>query len=435
MKKIASAIFILALLFSATAFSQTWKYDGTPDTSLQGNTHAIAVDPAGKVWFGDYYATDSIKASDGTYPKVRDIYVYNADGTPASFNKMQTITVGGVTDTLWNSNRGANLYNDGNVLWASYATVYLLNYMTGEGMNKFTMNTFSLGCTAPVADSLGDIFVRDVAPGYPILSYDNSFGYTGNAIDTAAGYSRTMAVSKDGNTIYNVGYTNNAIIVYQRPDEFSKYVAVDTILKGFACESIAWNPKTGYLWASSGSNDGQPNNYADTTTSYTYNTWYAYDVNTKTIMDSLHWHYRFSADSTAATDPRPRAIAFSPTGDTAYVGCFNNPRSYMVERFVNTATAVKNEPSNVIKNYALSQNYPNPFNPTTEINYTVAKAGFVTLRVYDILGREVANLVNGYKNAGNFNVNFNASRLASGTYIYQMSVNGVTISKKMVLLK
>ena len=85
--------------------------------------------------------------------------------------------------------------------------------------------------------------------------------------------------------------------------------------------------------------------------------------------------------------------------------------------------------------YKLLQNYPNPFNPTTEIKFSIAKSGLVTLKVYDILGREVATLVNRELNTGNFTVRFNASNLASGTYIYHLSAGDVQISKKMVLLK
>ena len=433
MKRFVSTLFVLALLFSATAFSQGWTYSGAfPDTSHKGNTHAIAVDPDGKVWFGDYYNTDSILTGAGTYAKCKDIFVYNADGSKASFSPIKTVTVGGVTDTLWNSNRGANIDQNGNILWASYNVVYRINYKTGEGMNKFTMNTFSLGCTAPYADKNGNIFVRDVAPGYPILMYDNTFNFLGNAIDTAAGYSRTMIVSPDGNTIYNVGYTNNAIIVYNRPTEFDPYTVQDTILKGFACESVQWNPATGELWASAGNSANLPNGYPGDVTSYSPQTWYAYNVTSKTITDSLKWNISVKG----SVDDRPRAIAFSPNGNTAYVGCFSSA-GYYVEKFTNPHpyTAVKQENPGVVANYTLSQNYPNPFNPSTEINYSVVKPGFVTLKVYDLLGKEVATLVNQNQSSGNFTVNFNANKLASGTYIYQLNVNGVVMSKKMTLLK
>jgi hypothetical protein len=85
--------------------------------------------------------------------------------------------------------------------------------------------------------------------------------------------------------------------------------------------------------------------------------------------------------------------------------------------------------------YALEQNYPNPFNPTTTIRYQLPKDGMVTLKVYDILGAEVVTLVNEEKAAGKYEANFDASRLASGVYIYRIQVNEFNSVKKMVLLK
>ncbi|MGD8779039.1 MAG: T9SS type A sorting domain-containing protein [Ignavibacteria bacterium] len=86
--------------------------------------------------------------------------------------------------------------------------------------------------------------------------------------------------------------------------------------------------------------------------------------------------------------------------------------------------------------YTLSQNYPNPFNPTTVIDFTIPKAGNVTLKVYNAVGEEVAILVNGFKDASNYKVDFNASNLASGVYFYTLKVdNNFTQSKKMLLLK
>ncbi len=85
--------------------------------------------------------------------------------------------------------------------------------------------------------------------------------------------------------------------------------------------------------------------------------------------------------------------------------------------------------------YALQQNYPNPFNPATKISYALPKTGNVTLKVYDILGREVATLVNEVKQAGIYTVDFNASNLASGVYFYRILSGDFTAVKKMVLVK
>ncbi len=85
--------------------------------------------------------------------------------------------------------------------------------------------------------------------------------------------------------------------------------------------------------------------------------------------------------------------------------------------------------------YRLEQNYPNPFNPSTKIAYELPKAGLVSMVVFDILGREVATLVNEVKPAGKYSVNFNASSLASGVYFYRITAGDFTESKKMLLIK
>lgn len=85
--------------------------------------------------------------------------------------------------------------------------------------------------------------------------------------------------------------------------------------------------------------------------------------------------------------------------------------------------------------YNLDQNYPNPFNPATQINYSIANAGLVTLRVYDVLGRQVAELINRYQDAGSYNVNFNASKLTSGIYFYKIESGSFVQVKKMMLVK
>ena len=89
----------------------------------------------------------------------------------------------------------------------------------------------------------------------------------------------------------------------------------------------------------------------------------------------------------------------------------------------------------VPSNFDLSQNYPNPFNPVTSISYSLNMDGFVTLKVYNISGEEVANLLEGNQTAGNHEVEFNAAELSSGVYFYALEMNGFTITRKMVLMK
>ncbi|MDP4115816.1 MAG: T9SS type A sorting domain-containing protein, partial [Bacteroidota bacterium] len=85
--------------------------------------------------------------------------------------------------------------------------------------------------------------------------------------------------------------------------------------------------------------------------------------------------------------------------------------------------------------FGLAQNYPNPFNPNTTINYQLPKSGQVTIKVYDVLGNEVKTLVNAYKSAGDYSVNFDGSKLSSGMYMYRITAGGYTAARKMTLIK
>ena len=86
-------------------------------------------------------------------------------------------------------------------------------------------------------------------------------------------------------------------------------------------------------------------------------------------------------------------------------------------------------------NYLLEQNYPNPFNPATNIRFQIADIGFVTLKIYDLLGNEIVTLVNEEKSPGNYKVEFNGSGLTSGLYIYRLITPNFSDSKKLILLK
>ncbi|MEO8167382.1 MAG: choice-of-anchor J domain-containing protein [bacterium] len=105
-----------------------------------------------------------------------------------------------------------------------------------------------------------------------------------------------------------------------------------------------------------------------------------------------------------------------------------------VQVIFNGLTAVDERTSSPM-NFALGQNYPNPFNPSTEIRYQTSEAGHVTLRMFDLLGREVATLVNEQKPAGNYSARVNAADLASGIYFYRMDAGAFSQTKKMILMK
>jgi hypothetical protein len=87
------------------------------------------------------------------------------------------------------------------------------------------------------------------------------------------------------------------------------------------------------------------------------------------------------------------------------------------------------------RDYFLRQNFPNPFNPTTVISYRLPVAAQVTLRIYDVLGKEIETLVNSHQNAGDYSVTLDAAHLSSGIYYYRLQTEGFTQTKHLVLIK
>lgn len=124
-----------------------------------------------------------------------------------------------------------------------------------------------------------------------------------------------------------------------------------------------------------------------------------------------------------------------PSGTTDRYGNVNVNKLYEAIEGQSFSVGVNQIGTEIPEEYDLFQNYPNPFNPTTTIRYDLAKPGFVVLRVFDISGREVAELVNGTYTAGTYSVNFNAGSLSSGVYLYTLWSNSFYESKKMLLIK
>ena len=118
------------------------------------------------------------------------------------------------------------------------------------------------------------------------------------------------------------------------------------------------------------------------------------------------------------------------------VGTFHDPDNRRVIDY--TAIVLPNSVENEGEQpneYFLAQNFPNPFNPSTKISYGIQEAGVVNLKVYNILGSEVTTLVNEHKSAGNYEVSFGKNELASGIYIYRLTVNNFVQTRKMILEK
>jgi hypothetical protein len=113
-----------------------------------------------------------------------------------------------------------------------------------------------------------------------------------------------------------------------------------------------------------------------------------------------------------------------------------NGTIYLDNIYFSTMVSDVKEIQDVVpSDFVLEQNYPNPFNPATNIRFSLLEANQVTLKVYDMIGQEVATLVNQFMNAGTFEITFDASNLPTGIYTYSLTAGNFNSVKKMMLIK
>jgi sugar lactone lactonase YvrE len=458
MRRLYWFLFVLVLAMSVS-MGQVYKYvyqGPFPDTSafklpFGVINNGVTVDPAGKVWIQAYdiSSRDSIDIGGGVYRKLKPIYVFNKNGTQASFSPISKFTGVNessvtVTDTIYGVANTQPLgygvamdpSSSGSIIagWG-LGRIWKINYLTGAGIRR-TQPAAGLGANSPAGIAVnqdGEVYLAGVLSGIPgqILNPDFTAGVQFSSAVPAIG--RATAVSRDGNDVYAARFTgpNKTYVFHSANGSLGPYALTDSIFHGMSSEAIAVHPTTGYVWASADRRSSK-DSISTVKRKWTPNTYYAYNPTTKAIVDS----FNVAAWDPGSTGPLPRGIAFSPTGDTVYVAHFDVPTVPAVARFVRVLTSVErlDEPT-VPSGYVLEQNFPNPFNPETEIHFKIAETGATTLRVYDVLGREVISLVDEVLSPGSYKARFNAAHLTSGTYVYVLTSGEVRISKKMMLLK
>ncbi len=263
---------------------------------------------------------------------------------------------------------------DGNVLWGKL-------YNSSLGYDQ---------CRGIVKDNLGNIYVT---------------GETGNSGFPLTYKMTTIKYSPDGDELWVTNYdSTNTITGYRAYD-----IAIDD------------NANTYIIGQTSGD-----------------------DIVTIKYNSAGVFSWAISYDGPSASQDIPVAVGVDPNGNVYATGnSFDAASGYDIVtiKYVQTPTSVESE-TVVPSAYNLSQNYPNPFNPSTKIRYAIpnvtlsgAEGSRVQLKIYDVLGNEVATLVNEEKSVGSYEVNFNASQLSSGVYFYKLNAGNFIETKKMILMK
>lgn len=155
--------------------------------------------------------------------------------------------------------------------------------------------------------------------------------------------------------------------------------------------------------------------------------------------ESNVFQYRNTAYQVLTEDMDPMVVRLRliavPNFETGFYVANKTSSDFMLAKGNRRLKKINYKGALAIYSYTLEQNFPNPFNPITTVSYALPRDGHVTIKIYDALGREVTTLVNEFKSTGRYTVNFDASRLSSGTYIYKLISGGFSATKKMILVK
>ncbi|MCX6162605.1 MAG: exo-alpha-sialidase [Ignavibacteriae bacterium] len=229
-----------------------------------------------------------------------------------------------------------------------------------------------------------------------------------------------------GSNVHIVWYDNrdgNNEIYYKRSTDAGVNWSADTRLTNDPANSVMPNI------ALSGSNvhivwyDYRDGSYAEIYYKLSTDGGNTWSVDTRLTYDPATTLYPFITVSNSIVH-----VAWSDIRD-------GNMEIYYKRNPTGNPTGISQVNPEIPKEYKLMQNYPNPFNPVTKINFDIAKIGFVSIIVYDALGKEVVTLVNKVQSAGSYSVDFNASYLSGGVYFCRMQSAGFTDVIKLVLLK
>jgi len=168
-----------------------------------------------------------------------------------------------------------------------------------------------------------------------------------------------------------------------------------------------------------------------------------------TVGDSIKWVWVNGIHTTTSTTIPAGAVPWNAPIDSAHTSfiyvitaagqynyyCIYHYKSGMIGTINASPIGINNISVNIPEKFELYQNYPNPFNPSTNIEFDIAENGFVSLKVFDITGKEAANLVNENLQKGTYKVDWYADGLTSGTYFYTLKASNFTETKRMMLIK
>ena len=396
----------------------------------------IAVDGTGNVYVGGE-STGSGTGLDYCLVK------YNSSGVQQWVYRYNgSANIEDVMVDLKIDNAGNNIYltgfaNFGSPNYADYTTIRINSAGTMQWVKRYNHSGTDDKATSLTIDATGNVYVTGWVPGilawesYGTVKYNSSgaelwvavYEGPGQKIDIAS----DIEVDASGN-IFVTGKSQGSNLLYD-------FATVKYNSSGVQQWVNRWTGSGAnqYSYASSLKLDASGNVYVG---GYSGSSVFFMDyaVVRYSNAGSQQWWTKYNGTGNA----NDLGTAIALDGSNVYitgssVGSSSNT-DFATIKYAQTVGIHQNT-SEIPDSYSLSQNYPNPFNPTTQINFSIPKDGFVNITVYDAIGKEVNKLTDKHMIAGNYKVDFDASGLTSGIYFYRIQAGDYTATKKMALIK
>ncbi len=325
-------------------------------------------------------------------------------------------TSGSVYSAIFNSNQSEVNYND-----SIFYKIYAQDNGSLHKMDSTQLFNFKI-----IAQTTAIIGTGTTGVGYPYYTFymDSRTQMLYSATDIIAGNGAPGMISKIG---------------------FNVTTAATQVMNGFKIKMQNTTSSTISGFVSSGFTTVYDSSYAVPGTGWQYvnlQTPFYWNGNDNLLIEICFNNSSYTSNTTVNGTPASGVVAHNHSDLTSGDGCTaitTVGTSYTarpnIALMINLITNEEKNITSVPDKYSLAQNYPNPFNPVTSIKYQIPKNTFVTIKIYDILGKEVRTLVNEVKSAGNYSIMFDASSLSSGVYFYKISAGEFSDVKRMVLIK
>lgn len=311
-------------------------------------------------------------------------------------------------------------------------------YSTNNGVNWVQHTQFRYNGVSTFLTSVKVVGTRVyVTYGKQLWYSDN--GSTFNSTTMLSETMNCIAANISGSAIY-VGTGNQGSqkgYIYMSPNSGSSWIKIDSLnspVNNITLDGAIIYATNYSLWKST-NNGGNWTEYKPNNSSV-----YSMTITGNYIFLGTNQGIYMSANGGTTWVLKNQGLPSSGTGyylstqGNYLFTSFGQANSLVYRRLLSETIDVR-QISSVVTDYALEQNYPNPWNPATKIEYSIPKSGLVTLKVFDILGKEISTLVDENQSPGTYSVNFQGAELPSGIYFYRLQAGSYTETKQMILIK